>query len=221
MTTQEKDPLSVVGFKYSKLKTLETPRQKRALERVNVILEATSELLSKQPPQELNTTLIATCADIPVSSIYRYFPTLDDVLRELYLQTAGELRAKLFSLFEDTDAHPKWRDRLKAILEVQRQYLAGHQYYRPLLLRFLSARSPLAVENEEHDELVVFLEKRWAAGLDGFHHGDPKVVANATIQMALSMEDLIAAQKGVANRAAYSEELVKILESYLSRYLRD
>ena len=70
-------------LKYSKLKTRDTPRQRRALERVNVILEATSQLLSAQPPQELNTTLIATHADIPVSSIYRYFPTLDDVLQEL------------------------------------------------------------------------------------------------------------------------------------------
>ncbi|WP_368185461.1 hypothetical protein [Aestuariibius sp. HNIBRBA575] len=58
-------------------------------------------------------------------------------------------------------------------------------------------------------------------GGDGFHGGNPAVVANTTIQIALSMEDLIAAQKDRDASRPYSQELTKVLEGYLSGYLTD
>lgn len=206
---------------FGPLRSRSTPQQARAVARVHAILHATAEILGSHTPQELSTTAIAAHADIPVSSIYRYFPTLEDVLRELYLQTAGELRAKLFAIFEDTQAHPRWQDRLASALETQRSYLARHPYYRPLLMVFMVNRGPLAVEDEEHDELVRFLNDRWARGEDGFHGGDPQVVANTTIQIALAMEDLIAAQRGRDASRPYSVELSLVLEGYLSGYLRN
>ena len=206
---------------FGPLRTRDTPAQSRAVKRVHVILQATADMLATQSPQDLRTTAIAEHAGIPVSSIYRYFPTLNDVLHELYLQTASELREKLFATFAQTDVQPGWRDRLGAVLAVQREYLARHAYYRPLLLHFAVNRGPVASEDENHDELVTFLRDRWAAGLDGFNGGDPAIVANTTVQIALAMEDLIAAQKDRDASRPYSQELVTMLEAYLSRYLSD
>ena len=87
----------MVPIIFGPLRTRETPRQSRAVIRVHVILNATAALLAENRLQDLTTTAIATRAEVPVSSIYRYFPTLDDVLLELYSQTANELRAKLFA----------------------------------------------------------------------------------------------------------------------------
>lgn len=204
---------------FGPLRTRPTPQQARAVARVHVILQATADMLSTRAPQDISTTAIAAHAGIPVSSIYRYFPTVEDLLRELYLQTAGELRAKLFAIFDDRQAHPRWQDRLRASLEMQRRYLAQHPYYRPLLMLFMVSRGPLALEDEEHDELVTFLHTRWAQGEDGFHGGDARVVANTTIQIALAMEDLIAAQKDRDASRPYSVELSRLLEGYLSSYL--
>lgn len=206
---------------FGPLRSRPTPQQARAVVRVHAILRATAEILSAATPQDLSTTAIAAHAGIPVSSIYRYFPTLEDVLRELYLQTAGELLAKIFTIFEDTQAYPRWQDRLAFALETQRSYLARHPYYRPLLMVLLVNRGPLAVEDEEHGELVQFLNDRWALGEDGFQGGDPLVVANTTIQIALAMEDLIAAQQDRDASRPYSAELSRVLEGYLSTYLRN
>jgi len=206
---------------FGPLRSRDTPRQERAVKRVHAILRATAEILGDRAPQELTTTTIADHAGIPVSSIYRYFPTLEDVLRELYLQTAGELREKLFATFEDTQTYPSWRDRLRAGLETQRSYLARHPFYRPLLILFLVNRGPVAAKDEDHDELVQFLQTRWAKGDDGFAGGEPRIVANTTVQIALSMEDMIAAQKDRDASRSYSVELFKVLDAYLSHYLSD
>ena len=206
---------------FGSLKTRETPTQERAVRRVHAILQATADVLGDRPPQELTTSAIAVQAGIPVSSIYRYFPTLEDLMEELYRQTAEELRTKLFAIFEDELTYPTWRERLVAALKTQRSYLSRHPYYRPLLLLFAVNRGPLAVADEEHDDLVQFLQRRWARGKDGFRDGDPLVVANTTIQIAIAMEDLVAAQKGRDASRPYSDELVTLLQAYLSRYLND
>lgn len=207
-------------FSFGPLRTRDTPQQERAVKRVHSILQAAAEILNDTALPELSTTTIAQRGGFPVSSIYRYFPTLNDLLRELYLQTSGALREELFAAFEDA-ANPTWRDRLIAALDIQRRYIERHPYYRPLLLHFVVSRGPVAVEDDEHDELVTFLKTRWQQGKDGFHGGDPHVVASTTIQIALSMEDLIAAQKDRDASRPYSQELSKVLESYLVRYLSD
>ena len=206
---------------FGALRSRDTPRQARAVGRVHAILRSAAELLAEKPVAELSTTAIAAHGGFPVSSIYRYFPTLDDVLRELYLQTAAELREKLFGIFEDSEAYPHWRDRLEAALLTQRGYLARHPYYRPLLMRFIVNRTAPALEDEDHEELVSFLRQRWADGHDGFHGGDPALVADVTVQIALSMEDLVAAQPSRDASRPYSRELMVLLEGYLSRYLSD
>ncbi|WP_286760164.1 MULTISPECIES: TetR/AcrR family transcriptional regulator [Sulfitobacter] len=211
----------MVPIIFGPLRTRETPRQSRAVTRVHVILNATAALLAENRLQDLTTTAIATRAEVPVSSIYRYFPTLDDVLLELYSQTANELRAKLFASLDDVHAHTTWRDRLRAVLDVQRSYLARHPYYRPLLLHFATKRGPLAIEDDDHDDLVRFLCNRWESGADGFQGGDPVVVAKTTIQISLAMEDLVAAQADRRSSRPYSQELTKVLEHYLSQYLSD
>ena len=198
------------------LKTRPTPTQARARDRVRVILQTTADLLQKELPERLSTTMIAEQAQIPVSSIYRYFPSVEDILRELYLQTAGEIRTLLF---RELNKEGGWRTRMRDALAVQHRYTLTHPFYRPLMLVFLSQRGPIAIEDEEHGELVRFLEARWRQGLDGFQGGDPSLVAQMAVQIALSVEDM--ASTRIEQADALNAEAFTILEAYLSRYLSD
>jgi len=143
-----------VALKIGPLRTREMPTQARAVERVRVILLATARLLCERAPEELSTTAIADSANIPVSSIYRYFPALDDILQELYFQASSEIRTELFAALSNIAQFPAWRERLFEALKVLRDYIAQHPYYRPLLILFLTHRGPVAGEDEEHNELV-------------------------------------------------------------------
>lgn len=199
------------------LKTRPTPTQARARERVHAILQATARLLEIEQPLRITTSMIADEAGIPVSSIYRYFASVEDVLRELYMQAAGEVRVLILSELGAPEGG--WRTRMRRALAAQVGYIARHPYYRPLMLLFLSHRSHIAIDDEEHGELVRFLEARWCKGLDGFSGGDPGIVARMVVQASLSVEDMVAADLDLAE-PLYAE-LAHLLEAYLSRYLND
>ena len=205
------------------LRTRETPQQSRAVKRVELILKTASEMLQTADVASLSTTAIAEKADIPVSSIYRYFPTVEALLYELYLQSAAQLRGQLFEIMDLTEGRKTWRGRLFGVLDLQQAFIIRNPDYQKLLRHFANARGLVAVDEDEHPELVDFLIARWQAGHDGFAGGDPVVVAKTTVQIALAMEDIIAAHARETPdlAGAYSHELRRALEAYLSKYLSD
>lgn len=60
------------------------PSQRRAQERVALILQSTTEVLREQGIGAVTTNSIAARAGIPVSSIYQYFPNKVAILCALY-----------------------------------------------------------------------------------------------------------------------------------------
>jgi len=59
------------------------PRQRRAIERREAILQAMLSLLAERDLDEISTTLVAARAGVPVASVYRYFPNKFAILSEL------------------------------------------------------------------------------------------------------------------------------------------
>ncbi len=214
-------PSAQTPMVFGPLKTRNTPKQARAVQRIHIILTATADLLSGHPVQTITTTQIATHAGIPVSSIYRYFSDVEHVLRELYLQSAQELRDKVLETLENTETRPGWRDRLHHIILTQRDYVRNNPYYRLLLMYFVSARPAVAARDREREYTTELMEMRWKRGQDGFHGGDPKVVAQTVLQIAVAMEDMIAAQSNPENADIYAQEFLTLLDSYLANYLED
>lgn len=216
MSTAEK-PALVFG----PLKTRDTPKQARAVQRIHVILTTTADLLADHPVQQISTTMIANHAGIPVSSIYRYFSDVTHVMRELYLQSAQDLRDKVTQTMDDTEHWPGWRGRLHQIILFQRDHIRLNPFYAPLLIHFLSQRSPIVAEDREREYVTDLMEIRWKRGADGFHGGDPRVVAKTVLQIAVTMEDMIAAQPDAYQANIIAEELKTVLGSYLANYLSD
>jgi AcrR family transcriptional regulator len=57
-----------------------TPRQERARDTVQIIFEATAQILEKEGPSALNTNYIAECAGISVGTLYQYFSNKEAIL---------------------------------------------------------------------------------------------------------------------------------------------
>jgi AcrR family transcriptional regulator len=81
------------------------PRQKRAIERREAILQAMLALLADRDIEEISTTLIAAQAGVPVASVYRYFPNKFAILSELARDAMDAVDTKLeIAMDTGTDA---------------------------------------------------------------------------------------------------------------------
>lgn len=74
------------------------PRQARARDTVQVIVEATARILQREGRAALNTNYIAECAGISVGTLYQYFPNKEAILvamarNELVLDEASVIQA--------------------------------------------------------------------------------------------------------------------------------
>jgi len=74
------------------------PRQRRAVERRQAILDATLGLLETTGIDAMTTTLIATRAGVPVASVYGYFPNKMAIVAELMRAAMAEVDATLETL---------------------------------------------------------------------------------------------------------------------------
>lgn len=202
----------------AELKTRATPKQERARKRVDHILSTAMQILNEQPPSDLTAVQIAARADIPVSSIYRYFPTVEAVIDELYMQAAADLKQAITAAI----ATPApWRERLRMGLRHMADFLTDHPYYRPLLILIATRRGPQSLSHDFNSDLVSLLAARWASGKDGFQNGDPSIVAATAVQMALSLEELIMPHPGGEAQGALFTEMARAVERYLELYLSD
>jgi AcrR family transcriptional regulator len=78
--------------------TRRKPRQVRALDTVEIILEATARILQKEGPAALNTNYIAERAGISVGTLYQYFRNKEAILvamarREIATDEAAVIKA--------------------------------------------------------------------------------------------------------------------------------
>lgn len=202
---------------YWPMKTRDTPKQERARQRVATILDTAARVLESRPPDELSANVIAEVAGIPVSSIYRYFPTVQLLIEELYLHAADRLKAEALNVIAGDGP---WSERLVRVLLLIREFSSDHPYYRALLILIAAHRGPQNVTHDFNQEIIGFLAQRWERGLDGFSGGDPAVVATTVLQLMLSFEELLIMQDDPEKAHTLLTEFQRVIESYMAPYFK-
>lgn len=89
---------------------LKKPKQKRSRERVQLILEATCNVLEENGIKALSTNSIAARAGIPVSSIYQYFPDKEAILIAVYEDYLEKIRAAYDAFDTEENRKLPWRE---------------------------------------------------------------------------------------------------------------
>ena len=103
--------------------TVREPKQRRSKERVRLILEASWTVLTSEGIKHFNTNSIAACGNIPVSSIYQYFPNKEAILAALYSEYLAEVRDS-YSILDTAEFRAlPWREYctllIKSIMQVE------------------------------------------------------------------------------------------------------
>jgi len=85
---------------------LRRPRQRRALETVDVIVRATTQILSRDGVEGLTTNRVAEKAGVSIGSVYQYFPDKDALIDEVRRRYEVAFRERMLGLVATIGALP-------------------------------------------------------------------------------------------------------------------
>jgi len=196
------------------------PRQQRARDRIDLVLKATERLLATTTVDTITTSSIAAEADVPVSSIYRYFPNVFAIYKELFETRVAQIHGRIAEILEDGQ-YTTWRQRHLAVMLVLRSTLSDDPIYRPLFHLMLTTRELRIVKDQANAQIASYLATRWEQGLDGFRGGTPLAVARMATEIFTSFETLTSGELQPELTEQLFVEATVALERYLSFYLTD
>lgn len=196
------------------------PMQKRARERIETVLAATERLLATSSVDTITTSTIAAEADVPVSSIYRYFPNVFAIYKELFETLVAQIHGRIADILENPE-FTSWRQRHLAVMLVLRKTLNEDPAYRPLFHLMLTTRELRIVKQQANAQIADYLAVRWEKGLDGFKGGAPLAVARMATEIFTSFETLTSGEEPSEATEALFAEATLALERYLATYLND
>jgi len=119
--------------------------RRRGVERYNLLLDATEALLANSNDEDISLAQIAEAADVPLASVYHFFPNRNAAFVALALRFNEEIYR--LSIQPLTDPEPQsWQE----LLDMKHARAAAFQNSRPAALRlFLGAGVSVAVRNAD------------------------------------------------------------------------
>ncbi|MEO9469910.1 helix-turn-helix domain-containing protein [Parasphingorhabdus sp.] len=134
--------------------TRQRPRQKRAAETFDLILETAAVLLEEVGFDKLSTNLICERAGLTPPALYRYFPNKYAVLKELGQQLMAEQNQAVFEWLQGDVQSLREAESLQSVLRGQYDITCARKG-GPWIMRSLHA-SPLLenVRLQSHDLMV-------------------------------------------------------------------
>jgi AcrR family transcriptional regulator len=191
-----------------------TPKQARAQDTLEIIFEATAQILRRKGRAALNTNHIAECAGISVGTLYQYFPDKESILVAM---ARRELEADHVAV-------------MKAISEPDAEADLVRRAIRALIARFRRSREVRRAAMDAlftqglGNELATSVQKvaqMVGARSDSFLPGRAEPVSETSlfvITRAISgvMRAASQEQSPLLDSQEFEDELVRLVRSYFS-----
>ena len=128
-------------------------QQKRGRERRNHILKAARELLEEKDLNEISLADVAARTEVPLSSLYHFYPNLQRLLAEMVPQFSAELLEHLHTTstgFSSDD----WQAYVDNVIENSATFYRNHPGYQQLIL---SGKAPDFIKRADRrlDDILV------------------------------------------------------------------
>lgn len=182
------------------------PRQRRARESVDFVLEAAAQVLETTGEAGFNTNSVAERAGVSIGTLYRYFPDKQSILRALALQETEAYRRAVTAVLEGGSPGVA-RDR--AIIRAFLQAFAGRSQARRIAVSALLARADhgeLATKFAGLETAVADARGRPLTRVQAFVLG--RAVQGAMRAAVLESADFLLSQE-------FEDELVRLGRAYL------
>lgn len=190
------------------------PRQARSIARVEVLLDAAESVFEEVGFDAANTNLVAERANVPVGSLYRWFPdkgALAEALTDRYLGKLQELYAELAVGVDPSD-------RISAFLHGFLDRLVTLVRSQPALPALLVSALVPGGRSSAGERLRAGLRREVRTLIDLRIPGIPTVIRDETAEVCVTLTHLVIAAAGdddEERRTIMVAEYIDVLIAYL------
>lgn len=190
-------------------------RQKRAQERIELILSVTNDLVLSEGVQEVTTTLVAQQAGIPVGSIYKYFGDKTDLLFALYHRVFADVIQELKEILASVPTNTAFIEIVDRLFDRFIESCKTHESYVPLTRWANGHRPELRASDLGGDEIgTIFRE-----ALDKANVKLPKKRQDLILQTLVSLTSALVDQAFDSDDEVWRQGLINELRVLQRAYI--
>ena len=195
------------------------PRQARSQERVKRILDMAEELFTTKGYMATTTNAIATQAQVPIGSLYQFFPDKEAILQALAERYMAMLDEKFKVLHQDEMQGLPLSDYVDLVIDTTEQFFDDCPGYHAIFMQVQGTMPELAAIEEAADNRLI---QDWAAilastfpGLESEDYGAISYVMvkaiGTLLWLSLSQEKTVSAASGDRDETTYLRLPTKLL----------
>ena len=194
------------------------PSQERSRDRVDRILEATAQLLNQVPVDRITTAAIAETANVPIGSVYQYFPNKLAVLAELTRRVMERVDTTTASLFAEDFGILPWDQAIDRAIDATIEGYAQQPGYVQLLLSVRPTAEFREITDESNDRVAALMALHPA--LQAIIPPDRiQLVTRSAIKAVNALQDWALSVDDPELAAQIVEEMKTLLKGYLAVYM--
>jgi AcrR family transcriptional regulator len=193
------------------------PAQARSRERVERILEATRELVESQPTESLTMAAIARRAQVPIGSVYQYFPNRLAVLAELSRRSLREIDRQALAALETSRGRP-WREVVDRVVDAHLAAFRRGPRSTPLLRALAPSREFCDIDDESNGRFADALAAHPALAPCGGPRARTRI-ARVAVEAAAAVESWALRAESASEAENVASEMKLLLKAYLAVHI--
>lgn len=155
-----------------------TPRQARSQERVNRILDVAEDLFARQGYAATTTNAIAAQAQVPIGSLYQFFPDKTAILQALALRYEEKLHQELAVMDEAEFVTLSLSDYVNQLIDTTDRFFTDNPSYHAIFMEVQGTIRELEEIDEATDaQLIQDLASSLARRGAGLEPADYEAIA--------------------------------------------
>jgi AcrR family transcriptional regulator len=184
---------------------------------VERILEATRELVETQPLESITTAAIARRADLPIGSLYQYFPNRLAVLAELARRGLRELDTSAIAVLEGAH-HLPWREAVDRVVDAHLAAFRRGPRATPLLRSLAPSAEFFEIDAESNARIADALAAHPALAVCGDARERARI-ARVAVEAAAAVESLALRAGSASEARVLAREMKRLLKAYLALHI--
>nr|WP_232371458.1 TetR/AcrR family transcriptional regulator [Leptospira ainazelensis] len=193
------------------------PSQRRSIDRVQKILDVVAVLLERNGAEAITTNMIAQEAEIPIGSLYQYFPNKHAVLNAVGQRHLERVNLMLSEIFQSDLSGQNWEELIDLVIDSFANFYLTEPGFAPLWSSM--KQDPELIEIDRENNLKISANVSRILSQFQVDPAENNIISRIIVEVTDAiLNRWIREQKDKEFSSRMIIELKIILKSYLTRY---